>query len=65
MAGGVNIFDDMDERCWVFVLLCDGRGGGFNSYSRRNVPNFYISNLDNSPRFHYYKILQDLNQNLD
>ena len=22
--GGVNIFDDMDERCWVFVLLCEG-----------------------------------------
>ena len=48
VGGGVNIFDDMDERCWVFVLL-----GGFNSYSRRNVPNFYISNLDNSLRFHY------------
>jgi hypothetical protein len=25
--GGVNIFDDLDERCWVLVLLCDGRGG--------------------------------------
>ncbi len=24
--GGVNIFNDMDEPCWVFILLCDGRG---------------------------------------
>jgi hypothetical protein len=49
----MNIFDDMDDWCWVFVLLCDGRGGRFNAYSRRNVPNFYISNLDNSLQFHY------------
>ncbi len=35
--------------CLFFFVM--GGVGGFNSYSRRNVTNFYISNLDNSPRF--------------